>query len=329
MTDVDTPFRRSDLSVITSDEVPPPAFNPRLEIEKKKEQKLREEESNLTFKPTLFVRKGRSSGKNDSSDNRFDRLYSDAVKRHLEEKWKQNMDDPDLTFKPKLTSKTPRSRSASRERDDRLHQTPTGHVTVEVKDEKFSFKPEITKKAKNIGRSQGETAANLYMHSKTSMEYQQMLKAEASQKQAETCTFAPRTNLSTRPPSRGRGEDLTVRMSKFEQMKQQKLADAIKSKKEREDARLTFSPAVTKRAQSSSRSSTPVYERLAAGAGSSSSSRSQTPTGGASKYDTELTFKPQLFSKRAPSPSVRNMKLRLQWYLAMRECCNGGLHCSI
>jgi hypothetical protein len=306
MTDVDTSFRRSDLSVITSDEPPPPVFNPRLEIEKKKEQKLREEASNLTFKPTLFVRKGMPKGKIDQSDNRFDKLYNDAIKRHLEDKWKQHIDDPDLTFKPKLTSRASRSRSASRERDERLHQSATGHVTVEVKEEKFSFKPEITKKAKNIGRSQGETATNLYMHSKTSAEYLHMLKTEASQKQAEVCTFAPRTNVGSRPPSRGRGEDLAARMSKFEQMKQQKLADAIKSKEEREAARTPFSPAVTKRAQNSSRSSTPVYERLA----TASSSRPQTPTGKNSrtltKYDTELTFKPQLFSKRAPSPAVRH-----------------------
>lgn len=308
---LDAKFKRADLSLTVpsnDDTESPPKPSLRDEIQRRKEEKLQREEAQLTFKPTLSSKgstRGRSKDEKTGGDvSRFDRLYSDALKRHMEDKYKESVTDKELTFKPKLTS---RSRSSSRERSapspapstsSRL-QKQTGTVKNPVVEVKPTFKPTISKRANSIERSRGETQANLYAHSKTAKELQALLKAEQEEKVAESCTFKPHTNVKSRPPSRGRGTPLAERMSKFEEQKKAKI-DAEKQRRMEEDKmRNSFTPQVTRRAHSRSSTPTgrvPVHERLTA-----PSPAKESPEAKQKKYEQELTFQPQIYSKRAPS----------------------------
>lgn len=173
-------------------------MSPRMEILLKKEKKILEEESNYTFKPTVNRSSNNSSNKskqiNDHSNlikndnnSRFDQLYSDALKRHLEQQWKENTVDKDLTFKPKINrsraNSTNNSRSASplpnktsnieqsfiksssienRLQKQQYHSTGKIKSTSNnIEQQNLTFKPEITKRAQSIDR---KVSANRLFH---------------------------------------------------------------------------------------------------------------------------------------------------------------------
>jgi hypothetical protein len=297
---------------------PPPALTAKELVMLKKEAKKAAEEAELTFKPQILNR-GRSkrpatAGGGGGDVSRFDRLYSDALKRHMEDKYKEAVTDKELTFKPKLTS---RSRSSSRERSapvvpvrelERQHKTGTGHVKSPPPPPVApTFKPTISKRANSIERTRGETAANLYAHNKTAKELQNLLKAEAEEKMADSCTFKPQTNVRARPPSRGRGMDLNERMSKFEELKRAKLEAAKRNQLEKEKVAATHTPQTFTQRKPASRSATPTRGQqqvpVHARSNNATALRSQTPDRTRKSYEAELTFQPQIFSKRAPSPN--------------------------
>mmetsp|Transcript_13297 Transcript_13297/g.18236 ORF Transcript_13297/g.18236 Transcript_13297/m.18236 type:complete len:1116 (+) Transcript_13297:112-3459(+) len=100
--------------------------NRRREIELNREKKKKDEEANLTFAPKSIAKKVFVS--KDVEEDRFMTLYSDAKKRHQEqkeEKLKQKISQ-DLTFTPKITSRAS-SRASSREKGqsvgERLYST--------------------------------------------------------------------------------------------------------------------------------------------------------------------------------------------------------------
>lgn len=288
-------FATDGVSIAGTESTSP--VNPRLEIQMRKEKQLQEEDAHYTYKPTL-INKPRKEEKSDV--NRFDRLYSDALKRHLESKWKESVEDKDLTFKPKISAKGSNSRAASRERGatsesiaNRLYSPKP--KTVEA--EEFSFKPTITKRAKSIDRSQHrETPERLYLHSKVAKEKQEKLKQDFEQKAFEDCTFAPKTNPSRSTPS---SKDLTERMDKYELYKARRLEEAIRVKNETDLMGVTFKPTIKVTKRFSTPTKTSVYERLTA-------SVDRSVDGSAlAEQQSNLTFKPQLVSKRAASPSPR------------------------
>ena len=104
----------------------PPACNPRLEIERRKAEKEAEEASNYTFSPKIKNQSPATKqnkelierDERDSQKSSFDRLYVDAMKRHVDSKIKEQVNikpgDEELTFKPKFeTRSTSRNSSKS------------------------------------------------------------------------------------------------------------------------------------------------------------------------------------------------------------------------
>lgn len=277
-------------------EAPAVVSNPKLEVQAKMENKRLQEEANYSYKPTLYTKPRKEHEKID--DNRYDRLYSDALKRHLESKWKESIEDKELTFKPKISAKGSSSRSASRERgavSESIEQRLLGLAPKTPQAEQYSFKPKITQRAKSIDRSQQrETPDRLYQHSKTIQEKLEMKRQDQAQKDAVECTFAPRTN--SRPSLTSSKSDLTERMSNYLAYKNQRLEEATKAKIELEKENATFNPVI----KLTKRSATPtknVFDRLSVSATDNKDARSIS-----SEMDgQQFTFKPQLVTKRAPS----------------------------
>ena len=279
----------------TASETPAVVSNPKLEVQARMEKKMLEEEANYSYKPTLYTKPRKEHEKID--DNRYDRLYSDALKRHLESKWKESLEDKELTFKPKISAKGATSRSASRERgavSESIEQRLLGLAQKAPQPEQYSFKPKITQRAKSIDRSQArETPERLYQNSKTIQEKLEMKRRDLAQKDAEECTFAPKTN--SRPSLSSSKSDLTERMSQYLAYKNQRLEEATKAKLDLEKENTTFNPVI----KLTKRSATPtknVFDRL-----SVSNTEKEMRSSVSSEMDGQFTFKPQLVTKRAPS----------------------------
>jgi hypothetical protein len=336
----------------------------RMEIMMKKEKLKQLEEANYTYKPKLYTNSARttpkSAGKGTSSptpghnssfstslgddasstkENRFDKLYSDALKRHITQNQKEENKDKDLTFTPKMTTTTKRStsrsssrggsRSASRERSaprersvdsrasgtsstqvnnsssnnqertGRQAATPTRTTRKSIEPEKPTFQPQITKRAKSIERGRDKEVSNrLYEHGIHVKEKMERKRNEVEVKNMESCTFAPKIVETKRSSSASR-LNVVERMSKFEEQRQKKLQEALEQKKETEKS-FSFQPTLlAKGANTASlynqqQQQLPFHERLTVPQEKSISSA-------AAEALSQLTFQPQIVSKRAPS----------------------------
>lgn len=291
------------------------AMNPKMEVMMKREQRLREEEAHYTYKPQLVTSKAKKDALKQKEDvNRFDRLYSDALKRHLECKWKEANGEDELTFKPKISKKGSRSnsrtRSASKERDasresteqvaNRLHATHTGRLK-EAPDE-YSFQPTISKRAKSIDRK--ESQKRLYDLSDPKEKKEQRL-AELKRQELEQCTFTPSVSSNNKYNKKVPAMDIAERMAKYEEMKARRLQLAQQEKEEAELEGVTFKPELIsskKRSPSpSQKQQQPFHIRL-----NKSIDRSDERV--IAEANAEMTFKPKLMSKTAAtrrSQSVR------------------------
>ena len=299
----------SDLEKTTS------AMTPRMEIMLRKEQKAREEAAQLTFRPHVNKNgngNSHSATKSTSKDqsNRFDALYSDALKRHLETKWKETADEKDLTFQPKINprgrassrqSSRAGSRASSQEREaaptgERLHATPKGKLKHGVDpDNKLTFKPEITKRAMSIDRK--ESAKRLYVSNSLEKEKSKALmrETEIKERELENCTFSPKL---IQPPPKFAPKakiDLNERMSKFEEMKRAKIQEAQRLREEKEIADATFKPVLKAKLKRAPTPTKPFHERLA------QPMERQVPVEITKEIEATMTFKPTLISKRASS----------------------------
>lgn len=289
----------------------------RMEIMLKKEKLKQEEEANFTYKPKLFTsptnkNKPKPNEDPNARENRFDKLYSDALKRHISHTMKEEQKDKDLTFTPKVTkraSSASRSNSASRGNGARSvsrertsvgsdavsdgRQTPRSRKSIEP--EKPTFKPAISKRAKSIERARDkEVADRLYEHGLHLKEKMERKRVESEQKQLESCSFAPKITENKRSSSASR-LDVVERMSKFDELRKKKLQEAVEQKKEAEK-NLTFKPTLMAK-RSSTPTQLPFHERLAV-------PQEKTVSHAAMEAMSHLTFKPQLVSKRTPSPNT-------------------------
>lgn len=295
-----------------ADSVDVPKVNLKLEIMMKKERQRIEEEANFTYKPTLFTNKKDPEGT--PKENRFDKLYNDAMKRHLDDKLKvDNVEDKELTFAPRFsTPKSSRptsrghSRSSSRERggaqgsvNESMNSEKLGTSIRSQKssagDDNLTFRPNITPRAKSIERSHmRDVSERLYQQSQHLKEKLERKRSEAELKVTENCTFEPKLNGPKRSSSVNKAEDLVKRMASFEDQKKKKLEDAKKEQEELEKNKAPFRPQLITSKRPATPTKVPVYERL-----------SLTPTKDHSQViqesNAELTFKPQLISKRSPS----------------------------
>jgi hypothetical protein len=286
----------------------------------KKDKKAREEEANLTFRPhvnRVGSRTHSSAPSTTSKDlgNRFDALYSDALKRHLETKWKETSDEKDLTFTPKITARGGRSRSgsaansrvqsraSSREREatvpestiERLHSTPKGKLKHGVDpDNKLTFRPEITKRAMSIDRK--ESAKRLYESNSLDKEKARRAKevSLAKERELENCTFSPKLNQTTKYDAKEK-LDLKERMARFEEMKRKRIEDAQKQKIEEELAAAPFKPAFQAKLKRAPTPTKPFPERL------SQPFERHVPSEVVAELNASMTFKPTLVSKRSAS----------------------------
>lgn len=289
-------------------------LNPRLEISLRKERERQIEASQFTFKPNVTPYK-KSHVQNDTTakENRFDKLYGDALKRHLtvQSKDEEDKKDKDLTFTPKISSlgaKVSRSssrdrlgltsrsnnnsRASSRERDsDRRSRSKA----VEEYQNECTFTPTISKRAKSIERQRStEIAERLYHHDKVLKDKMEQKKHEKDNQEMAACTFQPSVTSKARL---GSSVDVTERLNRFNEMKKKKLEEAIRRKEEEESEQLTFKPKLTKRAQSPLGQSTDSLR---------TDRMSPSPAKKSSVVDEafrELTFQPKLFTKRSPSVS--------------------------
>lgn len=307
----------SDLEKTTS------AMTPRMEIMLRKEQKAREEAAQLTFKPHVNKNgngNSHSATKSTSKDqsNRFDALYSDALKRHLETKWKESADEKDLTFQPKINPRgrassrqgsRAGSRASSQEREappaatgERLHATPKGKLKHGVDpDNKLTFKPEITKRAMSIDRK--ESAKRLYVSNSLEKEQSKafMRESKIKERELENCTFSP-TLIQAPAKFAPKGKvDLNERMNKFEEMKRAKIQEAQRLREEKEIADATFKPVLKAKLKRAPTPTKPFHERL------TQPIERPVPPELTKELAATMTFKPTLVSKRAAS--VRSFKM--------------------
>jgi hypothetical protein len=277
----------------------------RMEIMMKKEKLRQQEESNYTYKPKIYTthktRGTPNSAEDEHRENRFDKLYGDALKRHISTNLKEDPNDKELTFSPKITRAGSASRSASRERS----ATPTSvssdksgsrsnSVRKSVAAEKPTFQPAITKRAKSIERSRDkEVTDRLYEHGQHVKEKKERKKAESDQKEMEHYTFQPKIEAKQRSASASK-MDVLSRMNKFEENRQKKIQEAQHQKKE-VDRSFSFQPRLFAK-RSSTPTQQPFHERLAVAVDKPISHS-------AAEAMAQLTFQPQIISKRAPSVS--------------------------
>ena len=317
-------------SSVTSSSGRSESSNRRREVEQMIEMKKREEESNYTFAPKISTKVYISK---DAEENRFMSLYSDAKKKlmlHKEERLKL---DQAQTFAPKFSTK-PSSRSNSRERGQSIGERLFNATSSAVKESSqsmrstssienislnssmssksvCSFTPTISKRAKSIDRSGSADRGigdRLYSHSKIIQEKLEKVKAERDHKVAESCTFVPKTNVtSVSTPSRSssaskassRASSVTQkrindRMKEFEENKTKKIEIALQAKLQQETAEATFKPQLVAKRLPTPLANIPVHERL-----------SQPTEKDISDIEAELymenTFHPQLIARRVSS----------------------------
>eukprot|EP01039_Chlorochromonas_danica_P010885 gene10885-12099_t len=272
-------------------------LNPRQELELKKEKLRQKEEANYTYKPQLVASsRGRSKEVKGADESRFDKLYSDALKRHLQSQWKEENGDKDLSFTPKLVSRGrsssrggSTSRSASKERGEPFHErlsvASISPKKAALPEKDLTFKPTISKRAQSLERKEEkDPAERLYHQNRVMKEKLLRKKSEADLKELEDCTFAPAI-IGLKNGNGADREALLERMQKFEAQRAKRIEDIQKQKEESENAKLTFKPSLNIKKRSSTptgKPEKPVYERLSA------------PLERPVVEDPNLTFKPKI-----------------------------------
>eukprot|EP01034_Spumella_vulgaris_P023972 gene23972-30258_t len=94
--------------------------------------------------------------------------------------------------------------------------------------------------------------------------------------------------------------DLTERMDKYEEFKNRRREEALRIKSEQEIQGVTFKPAIKLTKRSSTPTKTSVYERL------SLVDRDREVSASQAEMESQMTFKPQLVSRRSASPGPKS-----------------------
>jgi len=338
----------------------PVQMSPRMELMLKQEARKREEQAHLTFQPRInaaHIRKPQPQNQSQpqsqgisaaSRENRFDALYSDALKRHLECTWKQGRGGDEPSFKPRLNRSRPSSRQAARpgsrpsspphspgtaprtpqtartsgsvssaggsitggHAGERLHSTPKGKLRAAGFEahQEHTFSPQITRRAQSIDRR--ESAKRLY--APNSIEQQQQREAawrlQQIERELENCTFAPTVNKVAAVQR----EEFAQRMDKFEREKEQRIRDGQRLRKEEEVAEATFQPVFESK---STRAPTSAEKNAGANAVAGAAverlpfhERLGQPHERAPDVQVAYTFQPTLISRPGGSPSDQSVQ---------------------
>ena len=227
-------------------------LSPKVLIEMRKEQKLREDEENQTFTPKISNRSNRLGRGRDETvkaigSSRFDALYNDARKRRTEGPvLKSDVVDHDLTFRPEIPKRS-RSLSADRagsthEVAQRLYQTKGNYrdrKIAQLESEKEEvFKPTIPKRSSSLVRaSTGDLHSRWKSAEQRKQEQLVQLKAEVDAKIMAPCAFTPeicegsRSISATREKQRKEnGSTTTANDRKYKEL--MKFKEDLKLKKE-------------------------------------------------------------------------------------------------
>ena len=275
----------------------------REQVQRMREQRLREENEQLTFKPAVTQRRGRDTTVEGGKVNRFDRLYGEAKSR------KEKVIAPEEvpSFKPTITSLgQTKKRSQTPEGVSKiLHSARSTRKDTKSGDTEHTFTPQISKRGKSLDRGR-DVSPSSRLYAQAEITQLKLAKKAEEKAKADTkdCTFAPQTNANkkTSASSLNREDaDVTRRMQKYILLKEKKL-EQLRLMREAEASQVaTFKPATytsNRRSLSRERNAEQgdVFHRLH----SIASTRRVSVEG---ERDIECTFKPTLVS--APHTSVR------------------------
>lgn len=307
----------------------------REEISARKEQKKLEEQAQFTYKPASFTQKSpfQRKEKQGQQENRFEKLYSDAVNRHISEQIQKTegelaKQDPHLTFKPRISSKAANlSRSSSRERlgmsrtssrssllDDQSVGSSNGGSSVRsltrsrsatpTKSE-FSFQPTITKRAHSVDRKNSDRnmqiprTERLYQNSFDQQEKLAQMRQSMEERAMTECTFAPAIKENPRSLKRADSSlSITERLNRRGEEQKLRLEDAKQRVEEEMREQATFKPLIkeTRRSRERSQERGDVVSRLLTPSEASKNSQAALR-----ESRVELTFQPKCVTKRSAS----------------------------
>lgn len=290
-----------------------------------REERLREKEGSLTFKPVI-TKQASIGAENASNESRFEKLYSEAKKR------KEAAKDLSCTFKPTITPRAQnRQRSATPEgSSQRLYDAPGAgrprrSSSADKKNSRRSFSPQITKRGKSIERtgSLSSPTTRLYSQAQSQKENHQALAYKLNKESSKECTFTPKTNASVEGTASLKSPSIPVaeRMEKYLALREKRLKELKEKQLAQEAQSATFKPVsyTSKRSKSAERRRVSDANSLAS-SGSALSDRgspdgtvtsvfdrlnapySKKPVTIEDKDKHEYTYKPKLVTKRAPSP---------------------------
>lgn len=332
--------RLSRSSSFSNDSISEAKISLREEIALRKEKEKKEFEDNITFKPQLFTSKySIKDGSTPSKDlekslnasqiekeNRFDKLYADALKRHINSQSKPD-DNKELTFTPKLTQKGSRSRSSSRTRDgadsdtesiySRSRSRSSSRSRAPEKDPDCTFKPQITKRGRSVDRGPEKSSFSKRLYEDSTLIKEKLEKKleESVMRELEECTFKPtisrslsasRTRENPNTPSKS-SEKVDIRLHKDNEERRKRLEESIKKYQEELASSTPFKPTLStatakivshKEKDGDNSSKLSIFDRLSI----PFHRNIELPP----EEKEQLTFKPIINSKRAPSPSPRN-----------------------
>jgi hypothetical protein len=279
----------------------------RQEIEERREKYFQSMEDNLTFQPMLYEYKKRKNGNDDKSENRFDKLYGDALKRNSRV---QQSSQPIPSFQPQIFTNSRRSVSPI---ENSVRIKPTEILFQK----QLTFSPQISKRAKSLDRSeQKDIAERLFSLSKVD-KTKELQNDNHKTFNEEQFTFAPKinppiTNKTTTTASNEEKIDFAIRLNKDALKRKEKLEEALLLKESKIMNGITFQPNLNRtnnhtRSRSVSPSANsvvstqttesllPVYERL-------NTPLKKDLTKVYKEIEAQLTFKPKI--NRSVSPSV-------------------------
>jgi Tfp pilus assembly protein FimT len=276
------------------------------QVMKMRETRIREEETNLTFKPSIQTR-GRDTNTVATNSSRFDKLYEEAKVRKEKAKREEKP-----SFKPKITAlgqSKQRSQTPEGTVESLYHSSGAGKKKVEEskveKSDGFNFQPRISKRGKSLDRNRDVSpSTRLYTQAQISQMKRSKKQEAKLQEEIKDCTFTPQTNSARgKAPAQSSSEtsaDVTARMEKYQLLREKRIED-LKRAREAEDALVaTFKPASYtsnhKVQRSPSRERGDVFTRLHETPRKVSETAEQ-------EWEKEHTFQPTLVSLRAPSVS--------------------------
>ena len=299
------------------------SLNRRREIELNKERKKLEEEANYTFAPKTVTKKV-FVGK-DAEEDRFMALYTDAKKRHMEQKEKQKQPQ-DLTFTPKITSRaSSRSNSAERGQSvgDRLYRATSAAFRSSSKavarissDDTEQTGLKSTKSAKSVN---SRSTSRSSITSDSSLLGTRSVSSSKSGK--SDCSFTPSISKRAKSIDRSTSADkIGDRLYSHSKVIKEKLEKVKAEREQKASAQCTFTPRTNATPTKLQRSSSPSP---ASSSSRSSSANQSSVVERMKKYEeykvkrleqavtskiehetAVTTFKPQLVAKRASTPTT-------------------------